>query len=104
MATATKIQPLTQRASWKALEQHHDQIKNTTLRSLFADDPQRASRFSTEAVGLFLDYSKNRINAETLKLLIQLAQESGLTERRDAMSAGEKINITEKRAVLHVAL
>jgi glucose-6-phosphate isomerase len=104
MATATKIQPLTQRASWKALEKHHDQIKNTTLRALFADDPQRASRFSTEAVGLFLDYSKNRINAETLKLLIQLAEESGLAERRDAMFAGEKINITEKRAVLHVAL
>ena len=104
MATATKIQPLTQRASWKALEKHHDQIKNTTLRSLFADDPQRASRFSTEAVGLFLDYSKNRINAETLKLLVQLAEESGLAERRDAMFAGEKINITEKRAVLHVAL
>jgi glucose-6-phosphate isomerase len=104
MATATKIQPLTQRASWKALEKHHEDIKNTTLRSLFADDPQRASRFNTEAVGLFLDYSKNRINADTLKLLIQLAEESGLTERRDAMFAGEKINITEKRAVLHVAL
>jgi glucose-6-phosphate isomerase len=104
MATATKIQPLTQRASWKALEKHHEEIKNTTLRSLFADDPQRASRFSTEAAGLFLDYSKNRINAETLKLLIQLAEESGLRERRDAMFSGEKINITEKRAVLHVAL
>ncbi len=104
MATATKIQPLTQRASWKALEKHHEQVGKTTLRSLFADDPQRASRFTIEAGGLFLDYSKNRITEETRKLLLQLAQESGLRERMDAMFSGEKINITEKRAVLHVAL
>jgi glucose-6-phosphate isomerase len=104
MATAVKLQPLTQRAAWKALETHHDKIKNTPLRSLFADDPQRADRFKIEAAGLFLDYSKNRITDETRKLLLQLAQESGLRERIDAMFRGEKINITENRAVLHVAL
>jgi glucose-6-phosphate isomerase len=104
MATAVKLQPLTQRAAWKALETHHEQTKNTPLRSLFADDPQRADRFKIEAAGLFLDYSKNRITDETRKLLIQLAQESGLRERIDAMFRGEKINITENRAVLHVAL
>ncbi len=74
------------------------------LRSLFADDPERASRFTIEAAGLFLDYSKNRITEETRQLLLQLAQESGLRERIDAMFHGDKINITEKRAVLHVAL
>ena len=104
MATAVKVQPLTQRAAWKALETHHEKIRNVTLRSLFSDDPQRAARFTTEAAGLFLDYSKNRITEETRKLLLQLAQESGLRERMDAMFRGEKINITEKRAVLHVAL
>jgi glucose-6-phosphate isomerase len=104
MATAVKVQPLTQRAAWKALEAHHEKIQDVTLRSLFSDDPQRASRFSLEAAGLFLDYSKNRITEETFKLLLQLAKESGLEERRDAMFRGEKINITEKRAVLHVAL
>jgi glucose-6-phosphate isomerase len=104
MATAVKVQPLTQRAAWKALEAHHEKIQDVTLRSLFSDDPQRASRFSIEAAGLFLDYSKNRITEETFKLLLQLAKESGLEERRDAMFRGEKINITEKRAVLHVAL
>jgi glucose-6-phosphate isomerase len=104
MATAVKLQPLTQRAAWKALETHHEKIKSTPLRSLFADDPQRADRFQIEAAGLLLDYSKNRITDETRKLLLQLAQESGLRERIDAMFRGEKINITEKRAVLHVAL
>jgi glucose-6-phosphate isomerase len=104
MATAVKLQPLTQRAAWKALETHHEEIKNTPLRSLFAGDPQRADRFTVEAAGLFLDYSKNRITDETRRLLIQLAQESGLRERIDAMFRGEKINITENRAVLHVAL
>jgi glucose-6-phosphate isomerase len=104
MATAVKVQPLTQRAAWKALEAHHDKISNVPLRSLFSDDPQRADRFTIEAAGLFLDYSKNRITEETRKLLLQLAEESGLKERRDAMFSGEKINITEKRAVLHVAL
>ena len=104
MATTTKIQPLTQRASWKALEKHHEQVRDTSLRTMFADDPARASRFTIEAEGLFLDYSKNRITEETRQLLLQLAQESGLRERMDAMFRGEKINLTEKRAVLHVAL
>jgi glucose-6-phosphate isomerase len=104
MATAVKLQSLTQRAAWKALETHYEKVRNVTLRSLFSDDPQRAARFTTEAAGLFLDYSKNRITEETRKLLLQLAQESGLRERMDAMFRGEKINVTEKRAVLHVAL
>src|ERR1700733_8688152 len=104
MATALKVQPLTQRAAWKALVAHYEKIQNTPLRSLFSDDPQRASRFTIEAAGLFLDYSKNRITEETRKLLLQLAEESGLRERRDAMFRGEKINVTENRAVLHVAL
>src|SRR5450432_2628746 len=104
MATALKVQPLIQRAAWKALVAHHEKIQNTPLRSLFSDDPQRADRFTIEAAGLFLDYSKNRVTDETLKLLLQLAEESGLRERIDAMFRGEKINITENRAVLHVAL
>jgi glucose-6-phosphate isomerase len=104
MATAVKVQPLTQRAAWKALETHYEKVRNVTLRSLFSDDPQRATRFTIEAAGLFLDYSKNRITEETRQLLLQLARESGLEERRDAMFRGEKINITEKRAVLHIAL
>ena len=104
MATAVKVQSLTQRAAWKALETHYQQVRNVSLRSLFSDDPGRAARFSLEAAGLFLDYSKNRITDETRKLLLQLAQESGLRERIDAMFRGDKINITEKRAVLHVAL
>src|SRR6202522_4597166 len=104
MATALKVQPLTQRAAWKALVAHHEKIQNTPLRSLFSDDPQRAARFTIEAAGLFLDYSKNRITEETRKLLLQLAEESGLRERRDAMFRGERINVTENRAVLHVAL
>jgi glucose-6-phosphate isomerase len=103
MATAVKVQPLTQRAAWKALENHHQKIRDVGLRSLF-EDTQRANRFTIEAAGLFLDYSKNRITDETRKLLLQLAEESGLRERIDAMFRGEKINITEKRAVLHVAL
>jgi glucose-6-phosphate isomerase len=104
MATAVKVQSLTQRAAWKALESHYEKVRNVSLRSLFSDDPQRAARFTIEAAGLFLDYSKNRITEETRKLLLQLAQESGLRERIDAMFRGEKINVTEKRAVLHVAL
>src|ERR1700728_2258889 len=104
MATALKVQPLTQRAAWKALVAHYEKIQNTPLRSLFSDDPQRASRFTIEAAGLFLDYSKNRITDETLKLLLGLADESNLKARIDAMFRGDKINITENRAVLHVAL
>ena len=99
-----QIAPLTQRAAWKALEAHHKNIRELPLRKLFADDPKRGERMTAEAVGLYLDYSKNRITDETLKLLLQLAEESGLRERIDAMFRGEKINITENRAVLHVAL
>src|ERR1700692_883149 len=100
----TKITPLSERPAWKALAAHHQQIQGTHLRQLFADDPARGERFTVETGGIFLDYSKNRITDETLKLLIQLAEESGLRERIDAMFRGEKINITENRAVLHVAL
>src|SRR6266540_952449 len=96
--------PLTARPAWKALEAHHDKVRELHLRKLFADDPERGERMTAEAVGLYLDYSKNCITDETFKLLLQLAEESGLRERIDAMFRGEKINITEKRAVLHVAL
>jgi len=99
-----QIAPLTQRAAWKALEVHHENICELPLRKLFAEDPKRGERMTAEAVGLFLDYSKNRITDETLKLLLQLAEESGLRDRIEAMFRGEKINITENRAVLHVAL
>src|SRR5579863_1267043 len=91
-------------AAWKALQNHYEKIKNTHLRQLFADDPQRGTRLTVEGAGLFLDYSKNRITDETVSLLLQLARERGVEARRDAMFRGEKINNTEKRAVLHVAL
>ena len=105
MATTTeKVVPLTQLSAWKALDSHYQQIKDVHLRSLFADDAKRGERLTAEAVGIYLDYSKNRITDETLKLLLKLADESGLRERIDAMFSGEKINITENRAVLHVAL
>src|ERR1700741_1717414 len=99
-----QTQPRIERPTWKALVAHHQKIRDLHLRKLFADDPARGERMTTEAVGLYLDYSKNRITDETLKLLVQLANESGLRERIDAMFRGEKINITENRAVLHVAL
>ena len=89
---------------WKALQAHYQSVKDHTLRALFADDPGRAERFTTEAAGLFLDYSKNRITDETARLLLDLARARGVAERRDAMFAGEKINVSEGRAVLHVAL
>ncbi len=98
------ITPLTQRPTWKALEEHYQKIQNLHLRTLFAEDPGRGERFATEAVGLYLDYSKNRITGETMRLLLELAESSGLRERIDAMFQGEKINVTEQRAVLHVAL
>src|ERR1700732_783364 len=98
------IQSLTGRPGWKALESHHQKVRELHLRQLFADDPKRGERLTTEAVGLYVDYSKNRITDETLKLLLQLAEESGLRARIDAMFRGDKINITENRAVLHVAL
>ena len=101
---AGRLKSFTRRAAAKALAAHYKQIKDVHLRQLFADDPKRGERFTAEAAGVFLDYSKNRITDETLNLLIQLAEESGLRERIDAMFRGEKINVSEKRAVLHVAL
>src|SRR5215471_16471770 len=97
-------QTLTSRPAWKALETHSKQICDLHLRALFGADPKRGERMTAEAVGLYLDYSKNRITDETLTLLLRLAEECGLRARIDAMFKGEKINITEKRAVLHVAL
>jgi glucose-6-phosphate isomerase len=96
--------PALKRQAWKDLGVHYKEIKEVHLRQLFADDPKRAEHLTAQAIGVYLDYSKNRITSETLKLLIGLAQGSGLQERIDAMFRGEKINITEKRAVLHVAL
>src|SRR5215813_3164620 len=91
-------------SAWKALAAHYKGVSKLHLRQLFADDPKRGQRMAIEAVGLYFDYSKNRVTDETLKLLGQLAEESGLRGRIDAMFRGDKINITEKRAVLHVAL
>jgi glucose-6-phosphate isomerase len=109
MSMAARVQPLTKRPAskrngWSALASHYKKVSELHLRQLFADDPQRGERMTLEAAGLYLDYSKNRATDETLKLLVQLAHESGLRERMDAMFSGEKINVTEKRAVLHVAL
>ncbi|HSB82658.1 MAG TPA: glucose-6-phosphate isomerase, partial [Candidatus Methylomirabilis sp.] len=98
------IKPLTRRAAWKALAAHAKQVRKRHLRDLFAEDSARGERLTAEAVGLYLDYSKQRITDETLALLFQLAAESGLQGRIDAMFRGEKINLTEKRAVLHVVL
>jgi glucose-6-phosphate isomerase len=98
------VVPLRQRPAWALLEDHCRQMKGRHLRQLFAEDPERGERLTAEAAGIALDYSKNRITDETLRLLLQLAQESGLRERIDAMFAGEKINFSESRAVLHVAL
>src|SRR2546425_1090715 len=97
-------QPAVRRQAWKALESHYKKVSRLHLRQLFAEDPKRGERMAVEAVGLYLDYSKNRVTGETLKLLFQLAEESGLQARIDAMFRGEKINVTEKRAVVHVAL
>jgi glucose-6-phosphate isomerase len=99
-----KTVPLTERPAWKALQAHADTMRSQTIKQLFAADSSRGTRFNAEAEGLFLDYSKNRITDETLKLLVQLATECGLKERTEAMFTGQKINITEDRAVLHVAL
>ena len=100
----TAILPLGSRPAWKSLHEHFGTVRDLHLRKLFADDPGRAERYTVEAAGLFCDYSKNRITDETLRLLLELAEESGLRERIDAMFRGEKINVTENRAVLHVAL
>jgi glucose-6-phosphate isomerase len=96
--------PLRQRGAWRELEAHHAEIRDRHLRDLFADDPGRGERLTAEAAGLYLDYSKNRITDDTLALLARLAAESGLAERRDAMFRGERINVSENRSVLHVAL
>jgi glucose-6-phosphate isomerase len=99
-----QIAPLAERQAWKDLAVHYQKVRDVHLRKLFADDSERGERMTAEAVGLFLDYSKNRITDETLKLLLRLADESGLRTHIDAMFRGEKINVTENRAVLHVAL
>jgi glucose-6-phosphate isomerase len=101
---ASNVAPLIDRSAWKALQGHYVKVRELSLRKLFADDPERGQRMTTEAVGIFFDYSKNLITGETLSLLLQLAEESGLRAHIDAMFRGEKINVTEKRAVLHVAL
>jgi glucose-6-phosphate isomerase len=95
---------LTSRPAWQALAAHHERVRDVHLRKLFAEDPDRGERLTAEAAGILLDYSKNRITDETLKLLLQLAGECGLRQRIDAMFRGDKINVTENRAVLHVAL
>src|SRR5438094_4590236 len=99
-----KTKSLTERPAWNALVAHHQNVRELHLRKLFEDDPKRGERLTVEAVGLYLDYSKNRVTEETLKLRMQLGEESGLRGRIDAMFRGDKINITENRAVLHVAL
>jgi glucose-6-phosphate isomerase len=99
-----KAIPLKQRGAWKALEEHYQKIRDVHLRTLFGEDPRRGERFTAEAAGLYFDYSKHRITDETIRLLLALADEIGLRARIDAMFAGEKINVTERRAVLHVAL
>jgi glucose-6-phosphate isomerase len=96
--------PLRQRPAWKALEAHFPQVRDLHLRRLFADDPRRGERLTAEAAGVYLDYSKHRVTDETLALLVRLAEECGLRQRIDAMFRGDKINVTENRAVLHVAL
>ena len=106
-AKATKgprLTPLAKLDVWKALQSHYKQVKGVHLRELFAQDPGRGEKFTAEAAGLFLDYSKNRVTDETMLLLVKLAEEAGLKQRIDAMFSGEKINVTEKRAVLHTAL
>lgn len=99
-----KIPPLMERASWKVLEEHYHKIRDVHLRSLFADDPKRGERLVAEDIGIYFDYSKNRITDETIRLLVNLAEECGLRECIEAMFRGEKINITENRAALHIAL
>ena len=104
MATTTTTASLRETTAWRALQDHYDEIRDVHLRDLFAEDPKRGERLVLEAEGVYLDYSKNRITGETIRLLIQLAGERGVAQRRDAMFSGEKINVTEDRAVLHVAL
>src|SRR5215469_18980212 len=98
------VSALRLRPAWAALEKHYHEIKDVHLRQLFAEDRERGERLAVEAAGIYFDYSKNRITDETLRLLIQLAQESGLRERIDAMFRGDRINVSENRAVPHTAL
>jgi glucose-6-phosphate isomerase len=98
------VTPLRERAAWLALERHFEEIRGTHLRDLFAEDPGRGERLAVEAEGIYLDYSKNRVTDETLRLLVALAEESGLRERIEAMFRGDPINVTESRSVLHIAL
>src|SRR5207237_3306931 len=102
--TMTAQPPLTALPAWKALAEHYQQMRQRHLRQLFADDPRRGERYTAEAAGLYLDYSKHRVTDETVRLLVALAEESDLRARIDAMFRGDKINVTEHRAVLHVAL
>ena len=104
IATSPGIAPLAARPAWKALEAHYEKVRDLHLRTLFQQDPKRGERLTVEAAGLFLDYSKNRITGDTLGLLLRLAEESGLRARIEAMFGGEKINVTENRAVLHASL
>jgi glucose-6-phosphate isomerase len=101
---AAQKESLTQRPAWQALREHYGKVRSTHLRALFADDPKRGEKFAIDDAGIYFDYSKHRITAETMRLLIGLAEQTGLRARIDAMFAGEKINVTENRAVLHVAL
>src|SRR5580692_4722 len=104
-ASATAVQtPLTQLPAWKALQAHAETVRPLSLREIFKSDPSRGTRLTTNAEGIYFDYSKHRVTDETLSLLFDLAEQSGLRERIEAMFTGEKINITEKRAVLHTAL
>jgi glucose-6-phosphate isomerase len=98
------IVPLRQRPAWNALKEHYAKVRSLHLRQLFTEDSQRGERFTLEVMGLYFDYSKNRITSETTRLLLELAEQSGLRQHIDAMFAGDKINVTEQRAVLHVAL
>jgi glucose-6-phosphate isomerase len=100
----TTIAPVTQLDAWKALEAHAFKTRELHLQKLFVEDPKRGERLTVDAAGIYFDYSKNRITDETILLLLDLAEESGLRSRIDAMFNGEKINVTEKRAVMHVAL
>ena len=101
---ATQSTSLLEQPAWQALKQHAKEISKMTLRQLFDSDPERGTRLTVEALGLFLDYSKNRATDETLRLLVELAEQRGLKPRIEAMFRGEKINVTERRAVLQVAL
>ena len=107
MANAVRAKPapaLTERPQWRSLQRHYRQIESQHLRQLFANDRERGERLTAEAAGLYLDYSKNRINDETLRLLLDLGEACGVRAHAEAMFAGKKVNVTEQRAVLHVAL